>query len=555
MTLAPIPTAPERVAAPPRGRTAGTASTADSDGGAGFADLLRSTVAAERPAAAGPAQRPVGEGASATRAPAAPPVAEAGAVGGGGAPPVVEPRSPQVPVEAEVETAEPGPTTSGEPAVVPGLVAVVGTAAVVEPAVDGVPAVAVEPLVGGVPGHVPAAGAAPSPVGEPRAAAAPQQPVATVVPLVPAAAPSAGATPAATVTAAPRDRYAPVADTAAVRGADALAPRTAPMSAPVPVTGVASESSVGPVVAPSTTHVTQAVPGAPAAPAPPLTPSTVPSTAASSPAAPAAAPSTHAPTGGAAVLVTPPDGSATAATGTSTSGAAATGSSTADAGGGSAPDQRSEWSLPAQAAPAHPAGTGTEKAETAAAAASPPAGAPSSAPAPTPPSGAVAAPGATAPALPVAAPAPVTTPAAAPVVAAPLVEQLTPRLVEVPQLGPGVHRLTLEVKPEAIGSVRVVADISPDAVRIELIGGSDLAREALRSVLADLRRDLAATGSTATLDLGDGSGSPTHERGDRTPAGASPRGPAPAPAPAQGRTADAPVLPLKSPGRGVDVLA
>jgi flagellar hook-length control protein FliK len=135
------------------------------------------------------------------------------------------------------------------------------------------------------------------------------------------------------------------------------------------------------------------------------------------------------------------------------------------------------------------------------------------------------------------------------------VSQLSPKLVKLPGLGEGVHRLTLDVKPEAIGAVTVVAHIRPDSVRIELVGASPAAREALRGVLDDLRRDLAATGSNASLDLGSGTSTGTGARGDRAAAPASPWAPAPA-----GPDAVAPsVLPaspgLKAGAGRVDVLA
>jgi len=49
--------------------------------------------------------------------------------------------------------------------------------------------------------------------------------------------------------------------------------------------------------------------------------------------------------------------------------------------------------------------------------------------------------------------------------------------------------------------------VTPDAVRVELVGATDAARDALRQSLPDLRRDLAATGLSSDVQLGDpGSG-------------------------------------------------
>jgi hypothetical protein len=120
-------------------------------------------------------------------------------------------------------------------------------------------------------------------------------------------------------------------------------------------------------------------------------------------------------------------------------------------------------------------------------------------------------------------------PAAAshPPVVAPLAAQLVPRLGALRSLGEGVHRLVMRVQPEEIGAVRVVAEISADKVRIELHGGTEQAREALRAALPDLRRDLLGTdppGARAELDLGTaGRQASRDQRGatsDREPTGA-----------------------------------
>ena len=69
-------------------------------------------------------------------------------------------------------------------------------------------------------------------------------------------------------------------------------------------------------------------------------------------------------------------------------------------------------------------------------------------------------------------------------------------------LGNGEHVLNIAVDPEHFGPVRVIAHITPDAVRIELLGATDQSRAALRASLADLRRDLAGSGLHAELSLG-----------------------------------------------------
>jgi flagellar hook-length control protein FliK len=142
--------------------------------------------------------------------------------------------------------------------------------------------------------------------------------------------------------------------------------------------------------------------------------------------------------------------------------------------------------------------------------------APASIPAPTPatPSGeappvppaaggtpAVASAAALAPAAPAAA-------AARPV----LLPQIAAPIVSLAQAADGDHSLTLTVSPENLGPVTVRAHISGGAIHIELHAPTDLGRDALRALLVDLRRDLAAAAPHASLLLStsdDGPGSAT----------------------------------------------
>ena len=149
-----------------------------------------------------------------------------------------------------------------------------------------------------------------------------------------------------------------------------------------------------------------------------------------------------------------------------------------------------------------------------AAAAAPPAGA-SSTPAPAPAStgatgDALAPPpavGSTPPPTTVAAAA---TPAAVPAARPVLLPQLSAPVVSLAQAPDGDHSLTLTVSPENLGPVTVRAHISGGAIHIELHAPNDLGREALRAILVDLRRDLAAAAPHASLMLStsdDGPGS------------------------------------------------
>ena len=95
-----------------------------------------------------------------------------------------------------------------------------------------------------------------------------------------------------------------------------------------------------------------------------------------------------------------------------------------------------------------------------------------------------------------------------------LLDQVSQPLVRLSAAAPGEHLITLRVDPENLGPVTVRAHIGADGVRVEMFAPNDAGREALRSILADLRRDLAggSAGSTATLNLSDHN-QPGHEPG------------------------------------------
>jgi hypothetical protein len=64
--------------------------------------------------------------------------------------------------------------------------------------------------------------------------------------------------------------------------------------------------------------------------------------------------------------------------------------------------------------------------------------------------------------------------------------------------------MTLRVEPEAIGPLRIVAEVRGEHIRVELMGLGEFARDVLRSALPDLRRELVAAGMQAQLDLATG---------------------------------------------------
>ncbi|MFJ6028446.1 flagellar hook-length control protein FliK [Pseudarthrobacter sp. NPDC092424] len=111
------------------------------------------------------------------------------------------------------------------------------------------------------------------------------------------------------------------------------------------------------------------------------------------------------------------------------------------------------------------------------------------------------------PALP-PAPAPAPTAGAGPVQAAhpTLAGQLAGPVFSLAAGKPGQYTMTLSVTPENLGPVTVRAHIGAELVRVELFAPNDAGREALRSILQDLKRDLAAAGLGTTLDLSARSG-------------------------------------------------
>ena len=61
--------------------------------------------------------------------------------------------------------------------------------------------------------------------------------------------------------------------------------------------------------------------------------------------------------------------------------------------------------------------------------------------------------------------------------------------------------VTVHVRPDDLGPVTVRAQFDAGSVRVELFAGGDAGRDALRSALPDLRRELAAQTPGATIDV------------------------------------------------------
>lgn len=86
---------------------------------------------------------------------------------------------------------------------------------------------------------------------------------------------------------------------------------------------------------------------------------------------------------------------------------------------------------------------------------------------------------------------------------APLQAQLAKPVFTLAAAGNGEHVMTMKVTPEELGTVTVRAVIGPEGVRMELFA-SDTGRDAVKAIMPDLRRELAAAGFNASLDLGTG---------------------------------------------------
>lgn len=110
---------------------------------------------------------------------------------------------------------------------------------------------------------------------------------------------------------------------------------------------------------------------------------------------------------------------------------------------------------------------------------------------------AVAAPVASAPVTAASAAEPAATAGARPA----LLPQLAAPVIALARSPQGEHSVTLTVSPENLGPVTVRAHIVGSSIRLELHAPSDAGREALRVILADLRRDLSVAAPGASVDV------------------------------------------------------
>lgn len=82
-----------------------------------------------------------------------------------------------------------------------------------------------------------------------------------------------------------------------------------------------------------------------------------------------------------------------------------------------------------------------------------------------------------------------------------LAPQLAGPLFTLATAAPGEHVMTLRMSPESLGPLTVRAHIDAAGVRIELFAPGDAGRDALRTILPELRRGLAESGLGANLNL------------------------------------------------------
>jgi flagellar hook-length control protein FliK len=90
---------------------------------------------------------------------------------------------------------------------------------------------------------------------------------------------------------------------------------------------------------------------------------------------------------------------------------------------------------------------------------------------------------------------------AAPTASVPFTTQLARPIFSLAAAGTGEHVMTVSVTPDELGPVTVRAHVGAEGVRVELFAPTDHARDAIRAILPDLRRDLAGAGLGGNLNL------------------------------------------------------
>ncbi|MCV9996269.1 flagellar hook-length control protein FliK [Paeniglutamicibacter sp. ZC-3] len=116
---------------------------------------------------------------------------------------------------------------------------------------------------------------------------------------------------------------------------------------------------------------------------------------------------------------------------------------------------------------------------------------------------------------------------------APLHRQLLGPIASLAAGPNGERTLSVNIAPEALGPITVKALLGGEGIRMELSAPTDAGREALRAMLPELRRELAATGSgTIMLSTGtDSSSTPGGHTGSQNAGGGDARSFTGAPSP------------------------
>ncbi|WP_345733427.1 flagellar hook-length control protein FliK, partial [Cryptosporangium minutisporangium] len=91
--------------------------------------------------------------------------------------------------------------------------------------------------------------------------------------------------------------------------------------------------------------------------------------------------------------------------------------------------------------------------------------------------------------------------------------QVADQIVPLRTQGDGVHRIAMELTPDDLGTIGVVAEIRNGQVHLHFSGANELTRETLRAALPELRQQLEDAGfSGAAFDFGDGSPAGQNDR-------------------------------------------
>lgn len=84
--------------------------------------------------------------------------------------------------------------------------------------------------------------------------------------------------------------------------------------------------------------------------------------------------------------------------------------------------------------------------------------------------------------------------------------QVADQIIPLRTQGDGVHRIAMELRPNDLGTISVVAEIRNGQVHLHFGGANEMTRETLRAALPELRQQLEDAGfAGAAFDFGDGS--------------------------------------------------